>query len=337
MKDDKINGTLTEYATYIRRFANPKIFESDQILYKKSQAFRIPLISHRVWLTDINSPSEIKDKLSRGILNDIGSSYQVLDDGARQEGYKWIHYLWVQNKHIIPDTITLFQNHGVIVRELQELKYFHDEKFQRQYNYYIQDNQAIVAASDLIRIVAVLEIGGIYFDNDLIIWKWNYDIHHYFDFFGQYFNMLRTLKGISNSIFGAKPGHILLRKQLHYMVSQFKTHEKGVEERPLYQNLCSYRTAASTFHGTGPTIFTAVSFNYLNMEGNQDVLIMGGGERNNKVYINTIDNQGTQGKLMINVEMLDRITNLWRDEIKDGSVFGFLELNDLNEAFSLTE
>ncbi|CDW85905.1 UNKNOWN [Stylonychia lemnae] len=193
MKDEKINETLTEYANHIRR----------------------------IWLTNINSPKEIKDKLPQDILNDLGKTYQVLDKSARQEGYKWIHYLWVENKQIIPNTITLFQNHGVIVRELKELKYFHDEKFQRQYQYYIQDIEAIVAASDLIRIVAVLELGGIYLDNDTQIWKWNYDIHYYFDFFGQYFKVLRTIQGINNSIFGAKPGHIILKKLLHYMALRF--------------------------------------------------------------------------------------------------------------------
>ncbi|CDW77918.1 UNKNOWN [Stylonychia lemnae] len=285
MKDEKINGTLKKHSNHIRRFADPKIFESDQILYKKNNS-------------------------------------------AEQEGYQWIHYLWVQNKHIIPKTVTLFQNLGVIVREIEELKYFNDEKIQKQYQYYICDIEAIAAASDLIRIVAVLEFGGIYFDNDLTIWKWNYDIHYYFDFFGQYFKILRTLKGISNSFIAAKPGHVILEKYLHYMVSQFKTHEKGIEDRPFYQNLCSYKTVASTIHGTGPTVFTTISFNYLNTEGNQDVLIMSTGGPPHQVHINTIDNQGTQGRLMINVEMEDRTTNLWRNDLIDGSVFGFPELND---------
>ncbi|CDW72737.1 UNKNOWN [Stylonychia lemnae] len=312
-----------DYFKNIQQLEQPQYFESEKIVYHKSDQMKIPLVTHRIWLTDLNYPKEITDVVPSYAVEQLGTSYKVFNQSAQYQGYKWSHYLWVQDKQKVPETIKLFKNFGVITKELKELDGFHDGRVQNQYQYYMKDLRAVAAASDLIRVLIVYEQGGLYFDNDYTFWHWDYNINFYFDFMGVGLQVTQNTYGLNNAFFASKSGHLLLEKYLHYVIKQFRKHDDDLDDRPFYQNTCSYMTAASTLYGTGPAVLTAIALNYLNKDGNQDIVISDRNKPQHKSNINIIDLNGIKGQLMIDLVCMDYQTNLWRNDFKDARVFGF--------------
>lgn len=55
--------------------------------------YKIPFISHAVWVTNPEKPREIMDRVEPAILDPFLDSYRILD----ATGVKWTHYLWTNH------------------------------------------------------------------------------------------------------------------------------------------------------------------------------------------------------------------------------------------------
>ncbi|CDW89750.1 UNKNOWN [Stylonychia lemnae] len=299
-------------------------YEDDSFVYRKSDTARIPFITHRVWLSDPQKPKEMQDLLRHSILNAIFTSNKNIEQSNTTQN--WTHYLWVYNKKQVPRTVRFFEQHRVQIREVYELDLFKDQEFAQQIEYYFENGRALVSASNIIRALVVYVYGGIYFDNDFYITTWDQNLHFFFDMVG--FGLLNTpsFRGVNNAILVAKPGHLIFQKYLHRIITDYRRYK--TEERPFHQNSCSFKTASGTLFGTGNGVFAIVIQNFINKNGNQDILITDEYRPIHRIQINTLDQDNKRGKLQIFIEGKDKTTNLWKNSFKDGRVFGWTEFSD---------
>ncbi|CDW72584.1 UNKNOWN [Stylonychia lemnae] len=314
-----------EYNQMIQQYQN-RSFVEKQIVYKYSQDYKIPLISHRVWATDVKKPRELVELIGNRAKNSLQATYKYLDNSARKQGQKWTHILWVQDKELVPNTLKLFTKFGVTVRSVYELEAMQDERIRKQFEFYVQDGpRAPAAASDFIRAIAIFELGGMYFDNDQTINLWDYNINHYFDFVSTRLLTQYSVIGLANAFFAAKQGHPILENYIKIMVDMFKFLDEE-DERSYTQNSCNSRTVGLTLFGTGPTVFTVVAYNLFNQDGNQDGLIYEDWESNQLANIDVIDENGQEKSLTIKVRSFDMMSNSWTKGFQDNQLFGLPEL-----------
>ena len=119
---------------------------------KEDGSYKIPLKSHRVWVTSPINPREIKNVLTNQFLQDsIFNTNRVLDEAAAKvnPGEKWEHYIWVNDKSLIPQSVAFMEANGLIVRDLTELPSF-DQTLTRALNDYV-DSDRVGAAADFAR------------------------------------------------------------------------------------------------------------------------------------------------------------------------------------------
>lgn len=86
--------------------------------------YRIPLKTHRIWVTNPNEPREMLDVLTDTFLQDkISDTNAVFDAAAQAEGNNasYTHYFWVNNKTVLPHTVAAMEAKGFVVKELREL------------------------------------------------------------------------------------------------------------------------------------------------------------------------------------------------------------------------
>ena len=98
-RSNRVNETLRELGIS-EEYLLSKKFEM-----KEDGGYKIPLKSHRVWVTSPINPREIKNVLTNQFLQDsIFNTNRVLDEAAAKvkPGEKWEHYIWVNDKSLIP-------------------------------------------------------------------------------------------------------------------------------------------------------------------------------------------------------------------------------------------
>jgi len=103
----------------------PLVHSEDRLLNRsfdyQEEGYRIPLKTHRIWLTSPNNPREMLSVLTDTFLQEqMLSTNQVLDDAAQRDriGNKWTHYFWTNDRTLIPRTVQQMEEWGFIVREL---------------------------------------------------------------------------------------------------------------------------------------------------------------------------------------------------------------------------
>lgn len=144
---------------------NKDYFESE--IYQRHDAPRIPLKTHRVWITNSMKGTEMLDSIGNNqtFLNEIVRSNQVLDD----DNHKWTHYFWTNDVKAIPRTVAWFKQNGFIVKELRELS---EKAFDKTLQRILKDYQSerFGAAADIARFAILLEEGGFYKDMDFFVY-----------------------------------------------------------------------------------------------------------------------------------------------------------------------
>ncbi|CDW79594.1 UNKNOWN [Stylonychia lemnae] len=323
MKKKSISDqSLITYSLNLKPLEDPLLYYSK--VYKKSNVTRIPLITHRVWITSNESPIELTNFLREQLLQNLNKTYYNLDSSAAQRGLNWTHYLWIQDKSLLPETVQLFQSYGVVVKELKDLKLF-DEKTKFQFDFYLQDFKAAAAASDLMRGVVVAEHGGIYFDNDFKIDEWDYNINYLFDYYGISL-YLWAARFTLNGFFAAKKGHPIV---VHYMEQMKDSFSLIEEERPHYMNECIFKTTAMIMFGTGPSVLGATAYNFINQDGNQDYIVFEYNEMS-ETQTTMIDENGEEKPVTIKLNGRDGYSASWLNDFRDYSKFGWSDLNQFN-------
>ncbi|CDW79566.1 UNKNOWN [Stylonychia lemnae] len=325
---------LADYHISLHEMKEPSKYL--KLAYKRSMSPRIPLITHRVYFTNKDSPLELDNFLSGDLQEKLYSTYRYFDDSASKyedlkskEGLKWTHYFWVISKKILPRTTQLLEQKGVIVREISESQLY-DTKTRDQIDFYMEDFKAVSAATDVIRAMVVAEFGGFYFDNDFNLDLWDYNLHYLFDFYGFSFKEYQGDRFILNGIFGAKKEHPIVVNYLKQMTGTFSLKE---EQRPTYQSECMFRTTAMTYFATGPFIIGSIAYNYINKDGNQDMIIQWNHSKENAVYeIKTqeIDENGQIKPITIRHSGRDSLSASWTRHFSDMLTFGWAEINNFN-------
>lgn len=114
-------------------------------VYERSEKPRIPLKTHRVWVTDSINPTEMVDSINEPkIYKELLKTNKALNS----PGYEWTHYFWTNDKKAIPRTVSWFEENGVIVKEIHELPSY-DEIIAKSMDEYTEFRFG--AAADIIR------------------------------------------------------------------------------------------------------------------------------------------------------------------------------------------
>ena len=98
-----------EYDKYIREeYLTNRTFEMNRDKY------RIPLKTHRVWVTSPHNPREMLDSLEEYLLPKMAETNKVLDEAANNDplntsGEKWEHIFWVNDRTAIPRSVAYME------------------------------------------------------------------------------------------------------------------------------------------------------------------------------------------------------------------------------------
>ena len=165
----------------------------DRVYEYDPEKFRVPLITHRVWVTPAHAPREIMETkmFTEGMRKNITRTMKILDealknDPANKDGrFKWTHYFWVNDKKLIPKTIAYVESEGYQVREFKELKSMDATLSEAMEEYTtVRERRAAGAAADFARLEVLFEMGGFYMDFDFYLTKYSIEMLKIFDFAG---------------------------------------------------------------------------------------------------------------------------------------------------------
>lgn len=88
-------------------------------VYNRSSTPKVELNTHRLWVTNRYEPREMFEYLPNITVYDM-----ILDTNKKLEegGLEWNHYLWVNERSLLPNTTKWFEEHGFKVKEFRELE-----------------------------------------------------------------------------------------------------------------------------------------------------------------------------------------------------------------------
>lgn len=189
-------------------------FETLNTLYKKNylssfftgpysirQKPKIPGFIHTIWLTHEENPIEFPDEF-------IKFTFDSLEACPSDQGFK--HILWIYSKDKLPKTTARFAQTDIEVREISSLGDF-DLKIQ-----FFEDfkNKKFGKASDILRIIVLEKLGGVYRDVD-------YRIHQSLRPLLDNYNFVAAREPMSsficNAFIAASPHHPVITEYLSLM------------------------------------------------------------------------------------------------------------------------
>ena len=146
-------------------------------VYTRAEEPRIPLKTHRMWITHPVISIEMRDSVKNDtIFDEILSTNRALDD----ENHTWEHYFWTNDAKAIPETVKWFKDNGFIIMELRDLpRNVYDPVLEGLVDSYLEERFG--AASDIIRFMILYVHGGFYMDMDYFVRKFDNEILYYFD------------------------------------------------------------------------------------------------------------------------------------------------------------
>ncbi|CDW71395.1 UNKNOWN [Stylonychia lemnae] len=292
--------------------------------------YRIPLKSHRVWITSQYNPREMVDVLVNQTLQEkLNSTNKVLDESAitdeavRDGSNKWTHYFWVNDKSLVPKSVKFMESIGYVVRELKELQIF-DGVLLEALNYY-QDTDRVGAAADFVRMAINYEEGGFYIDLDFYLDKWDIQIHKYFDFFGfrcVEFNNHYTLFTWG---FLSKPAHYIHKIYLDLFKKNYLLQKQGnLVKKPIHLMQCHIISRGSTLFDTGPYFYDAAYIRTFEDKMNDQIFVIPDISYEIDTVKNITFNNGSNITLRISGLQLGQ--GSWASDYLDATRFGWPEL-----------
>jgi ankyrin repeat protein len=210
---------------------------------------KIPLITHHIWLTNINNPKELTEHMKSWAKN----SKAKLND-------KWEHYFWVNSKDALPETVKALSEAGFIFKEVSELGEIY---LQNEYQKAVEERK-FGLASDMLRYEILNKHGGLYFDTDYELVNDFSKLHYNSDFYvgNEPFGDLM----LGNAIIGSKKDHIIITKILEHI----KTWSNN-ETAPKLLNKCN--NFDQTLYITGPFAISKAFIENSGEDGNVDLII----------------------------------------------------------------
>lgn len=250
----KKRATLSNLFTY-----NPLIYVPVEL--PRNRQPRIPLISHKFWLTNPAKPVEFPQQYLLWAQKSM--DVMPLKDG-------WKHYLWVQNKALLPKTVKKLASERFVIMEIYkdaactELNTDALPKFgiRKLFEDALSKNK-FGMASDICRLAALKVHGGFYYDTDYIVAQNPYLMMYWYDSF---FGIEPMSTFLCNAFMAARPNHPIIKKALKLIARNFDPAEAPdyILDTPLDDG---YLTVAAT----GPVV-TTLAFHFAAGENdNRDI------------------------------------------------------------------
>lgn len=131
---------------------------------------------------------------------------------------KWTHYLWTNDKNLIPSTIALFESAGVIVRNIHELN-FDERTLEMEAAFYKAEQTGQIA--DMYRLVILREYGGVYMDVDFKFSEWDLNAHYYLNFFTYANHVMGQFYHLGNDLLHVSPHHPVIEAAYETLLSEY--------------------------------------------------------------------------------------------------------------------
>ncbi|MEI6789991.1 MAG: glycosyltransferase [Myxococcaceae bacterium] len=223
---------------------------------------KIPKILHIVWLSDPKKPAGLKKK----DLDLVEKKIKILSGNSNWEFYFWSN-IAAEN---LGETSELIQRHGVQIKKIEDLK----SPLVRIFDQLIDDKKFVVV-SDIVRILAVLEFGGFYTDNDYELFR-SLD-ENYLKFDSIFSLGIVKDSHLQNAFFAAKKEHPILGAAHRLMVRNFL----GVSITGEKINVPEYVSSMGDYFSqviviTGPWMLSLAFDIGANISGNHDLVLPAG-------------------------------------------------------------
>jgi mannosyltransferase OCH1-like enzyme len=228
------------------------LLEKDPTLLDSSQA-KIPLITHKIWVTSDENPISLPDYY-------LGWYEESIKHNPTSAG--WTHYLWIESREKLPELAKKLENHPHI--KLMELKDLPENMVAGE-----EFNRALQAkkfgkATDIARLEILKQLGGFYLDTD-------YQLFQSLTPYSKAYDMIMGLEPMSallcNAFIGARPEHPTVNMALDMIKRNLNP-----EVAPDYirqNNDEGWKTIVET----GPGMITAAFKHSAGQHGNVDIAL----------------------------------------------------------------
>lgn len=170
-----------------------------------SKESKIPAKLHFVWVTSEYSKKEVSSKNIKLIEQNI----KILS----KDGQQWHYYLWTNDESLIPKTVESLKNLGITIKNINELSSLSN---QLQKNILeLIDDHLFAIASDALRILILLDNGGVYIDVDYSFYTTIRKIMQSYDFFAKEIPIYTDALDVVP--IGSSPNHPILKTALQYL------------------------------------------------------------------------------------------------------------------------
>ncbi len=221
---------------------------------------RIPLITHTIWLTNPAKPVEFPEE------SYMKWALQSAELMPACEG--WKHYLWVQNKKLLPKTAKKLKHTGLEIKEIYEDCCFDELKDLPKFGTRKIFEKALSEcrfgmASDIFRLEVLKRMGGIYKDTDYIFAQNPYLFMHMYDSF---YGIEPMSTFLCNALMAAKPKHPITKAAIKLIKRNFDPREAPDYVLDIPED-DGYLTIAST----GPIVTMLAFHTAAGLDGNHDI------------------------------------------------------------------
>lgn len=215
---------------------------------------RIPLNLFSIWLTNLSNPKEPDQEL---IDLALGSSRI----NKHKDG--WNHFFLVQNPDIFPQTKKALAGSDVRLVSFAEL--LGSLSLESELAEAIADRK-FGMASDILRVEALVKMGGGYLDIDL---QTLHSLKLYFYMYHSMFGIEPMSEFIGNAFMAASPGHPIMQEMIRLISRNFAL--RRADNKTFYSAIPT--DGFSTIVQTGPCVSTVAFYNAANRDGRVDILM----------------------------------------------------------------
>lgn len=228
-----------------------------KIEVRNDNSFKIPLISHHVYLTSQSNSKKLKElyveftKVNFLKLNGLGN---------------WRHIFWTNDPKIIPSEIRKIE--GVEVRDISDFK---DKLLYAALLKQIAKGEELIGyyaqASDLLRLMVLQKFGGVYMDNDYEIYNPEFlsSLMSQFNFVG----VVGIKRYYENGFIVASPNHPILNKALELEARNNDLDASAEKPYCINYPVDEYRK----IYFSGPPLLTVAIVSEYNKQGTEDLLL----------------------------------------------------------------
>ena len=166
-----------------------------------STVYRIPLVTHKIWVTSDANPKDPSAQYIRWLENSI--KHNPTEAG-------WTHYFWIESKDKLPGLAKLLENHpNIVIKELNDLNtatFITGDLYKEAIK-----QKKFGKATDILRLELLRLIGGYYLDTD-------YEVFQSLIPYSKAYDMVVGLEPMSaylcNAFIAACPNHPVVQKGL---------------------------------------------------------------------------------------------------------------------------